>query len=116
MQIDSNLIQDVLVVKPLEKRLDAASATQFKGHLTDWINEGHLKIILDLTHVDFMDSSGLAALLTTLKTVESAGALAICNPQPAVMSLFEVTRVQRVLMFYPSVEAAVAELGERKGL
>ncbi len=112
MQIETALIQNVLVVKPLEKRLDAALATQFKGHLMDSINDGRLKIVLDLTHIDFMDSSGLAVLLTTLKTIGSDGTLAICNPQPAVTSLFEVTRVKRVLTFYDSVDAAVAALSD----
>ena len=65
MNITVKEIDQVLVVQPMEKRLDAAIAPAFKGQMVDYINQGHSKLVLNLAEVEFVDSSGLTALTMT---------------------------------------------------
>lgn len=103
---------DVLIVVPQEQRIDASSAKAFKGEMVDWINEGHHKIVLDLQHVNFIDSSGLGAIVSCLKSLGDQGALVLCNIGGAVSSLFELTRMDRKFKIFRSQEEAVAALSK----
>lgn len=110
MQIEDKLIENILVVTPLEKRLDASAAADFKGKMVDWINQGHRRIVLDLSLVDFVDSSGLGAIVSCLKTLGEGGDLVISGIRDAVLSLFQLTRMNRVFQIFPSPEAAIKGL------
>ncbi|MDD3581540.1 MAG: STAS domain-containing protein [Desulfobacca sp.] len=107
MQIEDKKIGDLLVVTPLEKRLDASSSADFKGKIVDWINAGYHRIILDLSKVDFVDSSGLGAIVSCLKTLGGSGDLMICSVKETVMSLFQLTRMNRVFQIFPSQAEAI---------
>jgi anti-sigma B factor antagonist len=112
MQIEGKKIDDMLVVTPLEKRLDASAATDFKGKIVDWINAGNNRIVLDLSLVDFIDSSGLGAIVSCLKTLGGSGDLIICGIKETVMSLFQLTRMNRVFQIFPTqAEALKASTG-----
>ncbi|WP_134500146.1 STAS domain-containing protein, partial [Microvirga pakistanensis] len=53
---------NILVVQVEEKRIDASTAPIFKDEMTRCIEGGQNQIVLDLSRVDFIDSSGLGAL------------------------------------------------------
>jgi len=102
MHLESVKTGGVLIVKPSEKRIDASVATEFKGKMVDWINEGNTKIILDLVNVDFIDSSGLGAIVSSLKAIGGHGALVISGLQETVMGLFRLTRMNKVFQIFSS--------------
>lgn len=106
MQIEDRNVGEVLVVKPLDSRIDASGSPDFRGKMVDWINGGHSRIVLDLSQVDFIDSSGLGAIVSVLKTLGSGGELRISGLKETVMSLFRLTRMDRVFQIYPSAEDA----------
>ena len=110
MQIENKKADQVLVVIPVEKRIDASSAVDFKGKMIDWINEGNYRIALDLSHVDFIDSSGLGAIVSSLKALGNQGDLVICCVHEMVMSLFKLTRMDRVFKIYSTQEEAIKAL------
>jgi anti-sigma B factor antagonist len=110
MQLIHEIMAGVLVVKPLEKRLDASIAADFKGQMGAFLNEGHELIVLDLSEVDFMDSSGLGAIVSSLKMLGGKGDLAIAGASPKVVSLFKLTRMDRVFLIFANKEDAVARL------
>lgn len=110
MQIQDTKVDDVLVIQPQDKRIDASVATEFKGRIVDWINAGNTRIVLDLSHVDFIDSSGLGAIVSSLKTIGNNGDLVICGIQETVMSLFKLTRMNRVFQIFPSQPEAIKAL------
>ena len=114
MQIEGKQVDGLLVVTPLEKRLDASAAADFKGKMVDWINAGHQRIILDLSRVDFVDSSGLGAIVSCLKTLGGNGDLIICCVRETVMSLFQLTRMNRVFQMFNS-EAEAIQAAKAKG-
>jgi len=113
MEIEEKKVGDVLVVLPREKRIDASVSTGFKGKMVDWINQGNRRIILDLSHVDFIDSSGLGAIISSLKTIGSDGDLVICGVRETVMSLFRLTRMNRVFQIFTSEQEALREMAGR---
>jgi anti-sigma B factor antagonist len=110
MQIEGKKVGDLLIVTPLEKRLDASAAADFKGKIVDWINAGHHRIVLNLSQVDFVDSSGLGAIVSCLKTLGGNGDLVICGIQETVMSLFQLTRMNRVFQIFPTEAEALKAL------
>lgn len=110
MHIEDRKIGNALVVKPLEKRIDASSASDFKGKMIDWITGGSNRIVLDLSEVDFIDSSGLGAIVSSLKAIGNQGDLIICGIGETVLSLFRLTRMDRVFQIVSSPEEAVKAL------
>ncbi|MEI6313603.1 MAG: STAS domain-containing protein [Syntrophus sp. (in: bacteria)] len=112
MRIEESRIGDVLVVKPMDRRIDASSAAAFKALLNDRIQGGQQRIVLNLSEVDFIDSTGLGAIVSSLKSMGEFGDLVISNPRETVMSLFRLTRMNRVFNILPSEEEALASLSK----
>lgn len=111
MKAEDKKIGDILVVTPIETLIDASLATDFKSQMADWVSEGNDRILLDLSHVDFIDSSGLGAILSSLKTLGKNGDLVICGMKDTVKSLFELTRMHRVLQIFSSQKEALKAMG-----
>lgn len=74
------------------------------------INEGWHRIVLNLTEVDFIDSSGLAAIASILKMIGPGGDIVICGLNESVLNLFRLTRMNRVFRIYASEPEAVQSL------
>jgi anti-sigma B factor antagonist len=110
MEIEERKVGNVLVVLPREKRIDASVSTGFKGRMVDWINQGNRRIVLDLSEVDFIDSSGLGAIVSSLKTLGSDGDLVICGIRETVMGLFKITRMNRVFQIFANESEAIEAL------
>lgn len=113
MNITQHNVGTVLVLTPEAERLDAAVAPTFKGHMVDTINAGNTLVVVDLTKVDFMDSSGLAALMSSLKTLHGQGRLALCGLSEKVRKLFAITKLDRgAFPIFNTPEEAAAALGK----
>jgi anti-sigma B factor antagonist len=95
----------------IQGRLDAVTAPALKAHLKRLIQEGYTQLILDFRTVPFIDSSGLAALVSALKLIrESGGALKLACLTRQTRMVFELTLLDRIFEFYDSVDAAIASL------
>lgn len=110
MEMKTSKTDDILIVQPMVKRIDAVTATDFKGTMVDLINNGNMKIVLDLSNVDFIDSTGLGMIVSTLKSLGSDGVMAICGLSDIVRSLFTLTRMNRLFDILPSVEEAIIKV------
>jgi anti-sigma B factor antagonist len=108
--LSTDLRNNVLVVRVEEKRIDASKAPAFKDQMTQCIESGQNQIVLDLSQVDFIDSSGLGALVTCLKRLGPRGSLAVAGATGAVSRLFALTRMDRVFALHPNVDSAVEQL------
>ena len=72
-------------------------------------------VIVDLSQVDFIDASGLRALLTAARDVGSAGRLLVlAGPSSSAARVFEIVGLERIVAVMPSIEAAVASLPGRE--
>jgi len=100
----------VAIVELLLKRLDAAVAGAFKEAVVAVIHGGEKKVVLDMSGVDFVDSSGLGSLVSILKSLGGTGSLAVCDVRPNVLSLFKLTRMDKVFSIQPSALKAAESL------
>jgi anti-anti-sigma factor len=100
--------EDVLVQIVDLTRATLKEADEFKYTLSQKIEEGYRKIIVDLSYCEFIDSTFLGALVVSLKKVTALGGdLKLVGFHPAVNSMLELTRMHRVFESYPTKEDAV---------
>jgi anti-sigma B factor antagonist len=91
-----------------EERIDAHNSGELKTYLLRQIEQGQTQIIVQLEAVRFIDSSGLGALLSGHKNaITKSGKLALVNVQKQVLSMFELTRLNRVFEIYANVDEAL---------
>jgi anti-sigma B factor antagonist len=98
------------VVRPAGGRVDLEVAGDFKSALLQAIEAGHQHVVVDLSNVEFVDSSGLGALVSALKTLKmrnSNADIRLANVQPPIVALLEIIRLHRVFSSYPTVDQAV---------
>lgn len=111
MEIEIKEKDKILVVKSLEKNLEAVNSRDFKTKLVESINEGHHAIVINLSKVEFIDSSGLGSLISILKLLASQkGSLAFCEIQEPVKRIFTLTRLNQVFSLFPTEEEAINNL------
>ena len=115
MRFEHTKMGDVLVAKVLDSRIVADVAPRFKHQLIDYISEGNRTIVLDLKAVSFIDSSGLGALVSSLKAIGSGGDLVLCGTGGTVASMFKLTRMDKVFRMFGTTEEAVAALASDNG-
>jgi anti-sigma B factor antagonist len=102
-------IGSVITVR-LTGRLDLMSAGALKQRLNEVVADGGVRLVIDLVDVSFIDSSGLGALIGGLKAARLAGGdLRIARANEQARVVFELTRLDRVLPLYASVEEALAD-------
>ena len=101
---------DVVVVTIHTKRLDAHLAPEFKDRLLQLVQSGHERIIMDMTVLEAIDSSGLGALIAGLKALGGRGEMVLCGITPRLLSLLQLTHVDKLFHMFESVEEAVGEL------
>lgn len=99
----------IWILRFLEDRFDSMSVSDFKEKISEGVGSGDNKILLNLENVDFVDSSGLAALVYCFKIVGSGGKFGICQPKETVMSMLKLTRMDRVFRIYENEEQAVLD-------
>ena len=97
-----------LVVLQPQGRLDLQGGTALEKHLLSLVPQPQALCVIDLTQVDFMDSSGLVALVTALKTARKNGCrLVLCNVQDPVRLVFELTHLDSVFEIFESYDAVL---------
>ena len=101
---------NALIIEPGAERLTAANATQFKEAVLALIDEGENLLVVDLSNVSFIDSSGIGALVGVLKKLGNRGEVFVCGVGSEVQRMFQITRMNRVFTAYPDRAAAVAAL------
>lgn len=92
----------------VDSRLEARNAFALKKYLQERLRACPGRIILDLSTVAFIDSSGLGALIGGLKAAPRKNAFMLVRPVDTVISVFRVTRTEALFTWADSVEAALA--------
>ncbi len=99
---------DILVEVVNLTRATLKEAEEFKLTLSQDIEEGVKKIVVDISQCEFIDSTFLGALVVSLKKITGLGGdLRLVGFQPAVHSMFELTRMYRVFESYKTKEEAI---------
>jgi anti-sigma B factor antagonist len=108
MQLQTQTRPKVLSILVIEDRIDAATAIQFKEKMRDVTRDGTQRVVLDLARVQFLDSSGLGAIVAVKKLLGPDRALELSSLTPTVEKVFRLTRMDSIFTIHPSLEAAVS--------
>lgn len=110
MSIKVEQTPDYVVVSIENKRLDAAFAPQLREKMQELASQGLYTIILDLSAVEFVDSSGLGAIVAAFKLHQPRGDFLICGCRAAVVQLFRLTHMDSVFVLHPDLDSAIRAL------
>jgi anti-anti-sigma factor len=90
--------------------LDAFSEPTFRKVVGQCIDEGPKDVVLVLAQIDFIDSSGLGALVQLVKKAQSAGGSLQIVTNPRVTQTVKLVRLEKFLSLQPSVEVAIENI------
>lgn len=103
MQLITDPQGDLLIVRAAEDRIDAAVAIQFKDRMREIVQEPSQRVILDLSQVVFLDSSGLGAVVAVMKLLGPDRKLELAGLTPTVEKVFRLTRMDSVFTIHSKV-------------
>lgn len=101
---------DVMIFKIAVDVLDASNSKEFKAEIVPLL-DANPKAVFDMSLVTFIDSSGLGALLSCLRKLNSAGGdLRLAGLTKPARSLLELVRMHKIVETFDTTEEAVASL------
>lgn len=108
MELDVKLEHDGdTCVISLAGEVDVYTSPSFKERLVKAIDDGCMRIVVDLEAVDFIDSSGLGVLVSGLRRVkEQDGSIRLVCTREPIMKVFRITGLDRVFPVFGSVAEA----------
>jgi len=116
MQIVEQKYNDIIVEFIKYERATIKESDFLRDNLTKAISNGFKKIIIDLSEVEYIDSTFLGVLVAALKRVtKDKGDIRLIGFKPAVHAMFELTRMFRVFQTYSDLEKAVNSFKENIG-
>lgn len=94
--------------------LDYGFAGTFKERILQLIEAGQRHLVIDLSGVNFVDSSGLGALVSVLRAVSAKGGdVVLAGLQPNIRAMLELTRLDRIFAVYDTPADALAALARK---
>ena len=108
MNLESMDDGDFQAIAVHESRIDAAAAIRFKDKMRELTANGSPHVVLDLSEVDFIDSSGLGAIVAAMKQMGSTRRLDLAGLTPTVDRVFRLTRMDSVFTIHDSLADAQA--------
>ncbi len=107
MEIPLDNIDSVAVATVPVNELDASNAEEFKRDMAP-VLQTNTRLVLDLSRLRFVDSSGLGAILSCLRQLSAkSGDLKLSGMSKQVRGLFELVRMHRIFDIYGTKEEAV---------
>jgi len=104
----------VTVIRVEDERLDSLIAPQLKSELLFLVNEGKKNIIIDLSNVNYADSSGLGAFLFGIRQLKNVdGQLKLLAANDRIMSLVRIARLDGILLNYFNRDEAILSFDEQ---
>lgn len=102
----------VLVVRAVQDRIDAAGAIQFKDRMRDLTRASTApRVVLDMSNIAFLDSSGLGAVVAVLKALAPDRKLELSGLTPTVQKVFRLTRMDSIFTIHDVVPDGMRNAG-----
>jgi len=100
----------------LEGEVDVYTAPQLKQQIINLLDKGVRHVVVNLTAVDYLDSTALGVLIGGLKRLrERNGALDLICPNPRIKRVFEITGLDRIFDIYATEDEAAEKLKPKEG-
>jgi anti-sigma B factor antagonist len=89
--------------------VDVYTAPKLREKLVELVSDGHYNIVVDMTKVEFLDSTGLGVLVGGLKRVRSHnGSLELVCDQERILKIFRITGLTKVFPIHDTLEEALS--------
>ncbi len=109
MQIKETIDGDVVILALKGNLMGDPETTEFREKIKGLVRDGFLKVVLDVSKIKWINSSGLGALISALATVNSGGGdMRIANVTEKINSLFMITQLIKVFKSFDTIERAIA--------
>lgn len=106
MSIQLERDDDATIVRILETRIDAGCCEAMRRDLASALAADPDHLIIDLSRVRSIDSSGIGTLASTGKRMRTGAQLHVVGPTKAVRTIFSITRLDRVLPIHDDIASA----------
>lgn len=110
MNLQSEIVDKVLVIHVNEKRVDRQVSDEFKKDLQSYIEKGNNYIVLDLSNVEFMDSGGLGVIVASLKMLNGKGEIIAFGMNEVVSKILTLSGLRHYMKTALSQRLAVEEM------
>ncbi len=107
MQLTYKDMNNIRVITVGESRIDAAIAISFKDKMRELTDGGPERVIVDMAQVDFIDSSGLGAVVASMKQVSADTKLELACLSTTVAKVFRLTRMDTVFTIHKNMQTAL---------
>jgi len=105
----SEKMEGRVVVVEIPKYLSADISEEFKEFLYEIVGKGKHQIVIDLSQAEYVDSSGLGAIVSRLAYCRALnGDIRLAAPSEFMVSLLNITHLDKVLKVYPDTHSAVS--------
>jgi anti-sigma B factor antagonist len=111
MQLIAEDKGEFLLVSALGDRIDAAGAIQFKDQMRDLTKNQKGRVLLDLSQVAFLDSSGLGAVVAVMKAIGPDRKLELAGLTTTVQKVFRLTRMDTIFTIHADVPSGLRHAG-----
>jgi anti-sigma B factor antagonist len=109
MALKETVHSDVVVLTPTGSLLGDSETEQLRDRIKSLVEEGFLKIVLDVSALQWVNSAGLGAMISCLASLTNKGGdLRIANVTDKIKSLFLITQLVKVFKTYESVDRSVS--------
>jgi anti-anti-sigma factor len=108
MNIAESRREGNLIIAP-SGRIDSSTSPVFDRHLSAVIDRGDTRLVIDLTELEYISSTGLSAFLSAAKKIRASnGRMALTGLNSRIRLVFEMSGFLRLFPIFPTVEAALA--------
>ena len=112
-KMETRTLEKELPVIQLEGEVDVYTAPQLKQQMIALLEGGARQVVVDLTQVEYLDSTALGVLIGGLKRLrEIDGNLALVCPSPRIRRVFEITGLDKIFDMFNAVEEAQSSAGK----
>lgn len=114
--MDTRTMDNGLPIIELKGEVDVYTAPQLKQRMISLLEHGSRHMVVDLSNVEYLDSTALGVLIGGLKRMrEQDGNLALVCPSPRIHRVFEITGLDRIFDMYSSPTEAQEAMGKETG-
>jgi len=107
MEFDYSELDNGISLIKLGGKLDIIGTGAIETKFSGYCSGDNIRVIVDLSDVDFLASIGIRLLVTTAKSVAARnGKLVLLNPTPKVLGVLEITGIPSIIPIYSQLESA----------
>ena len=115
LKVDTRPVNNASMID-LEGEVDVYTAPQLKQQIINMLDSGVYHVIVNLSNVEYLDSTALGVLIGGLKRLrERNGTLDLICPNPRIRRIFEITGLDKIFDIYSTEEDAIAKVESKEG-